>query len=61
MFDDNALNIYTDGSSYSSSRRGGIGIRLIFPQYMNKDELIKDFDFSRQIWCSIEKEAQRRS
>ena len=45
MFDDNALNIYTDGSCYSSPRRGGIGIRFIFPQHINKDKLINDFDF----------------
>jgi ribonuclease HI len=39
MFDPNALHIYTDGSSYSSPRRGGIGIRFVFPDYMNKVEL----------------------
>jgi ribonuclease HI len=44
MFDDNALNIYTDGSSYSSPRRGGIGIRFVFPCFMNKGELDFDFD-----------------
>ncbi len=29
MLDENALNIYTDGSSISSPRRGGIGIRFV--------------------------------
>lgn len=29
MIDDNALVIYTDGSSYSSPRRGGTGIRFV--------------------------------
>lgn len=44
MFDHNALHIYTDGSSYSSPRRGGIGIRFVFPEVMDKEEL--DFDFN---------------
>lgn len=38
MPDENALNIYTDGSSLSSPRRGGIAIRFVFPDYMNKEE-----------------------
>lgn len=38
MTDENALNIYTDGSSLSSPRRGGIGIIFVFPDYMNKEE-----------------------
>lgn len=38
MPDENALNIYTDGSCFSSPRRGGIGIRFVFPGYMNKEE-----------------------
>jgi hypothetical protein len=28
---------------------------------LNSQSRVKDFDFSRQIWFSIEKEAQRRS
>jgi ribonuclease HI len=28
--DEEALNIFTDGSSYSTPRRGGIGFRLVF-------------------------------
>ncbi len=43
MADSNALNIYTDGSCYSSPRVGGIGIRFVFPEFMNKEN--KDFDF----------------
>lgn len=42
MADVNALNIYTDGSSSTSPRRGGIGIRFVFPDYMNKEKM--DFD-----------------
>ena len=38
MADPNALHIHTDGSSLSSPRRGGIGIRFVFPDYMNKEE-----------------------
>jgi len=38
MIDQNALNIYTDGSSFSSPRRGGIGVRFVFPDYMNKEK-----------------------
>ena len=38
MPDENALNIYTDGSSFSSPRRGGIGIKFGFPDYTNKGE-----------------------
>lgn len=30
MFDENAINIYTDGSSFSSPRRGGVGMRFVF-------------------------------
>jgi ribonuclease HI len=29
VLDDNALNIYTDGSSLSHPRRGGIGYRFV--------------------------------
>ena len=35
--DANALNIYTDGSSYSNPRRGGMAIRFVFPEYLNRD------------------------
>ncbi len=39
MLDHNALYIHTDGSSYSSPRKGGTGIRFVFPDGMNKEEL----------------------
>ena len=29
VLDERAVNVFTDGSSYSHPRRGGIGIRLI--------------------------------
>jgi ribonuclease HI len=29
MFDENSINIYTDGSSFSSPRRGGVGMRFV--------------------------------
>ncbi len=38
MFDVTALNIFADGSCYFSHRRGGVGIRFVFPDYMNKEE-----------------------
>lgn len=44
MADANALNIYTDGSCYSSPRTGGIGIRFVFPEFMNKENIDFDFD-----------------
>ena len=37
MEDYNALNIYTDGSSFSNPRRGGMGIVFVFPEYLNKE------------------------
>ena len=46
MYDHNALNIYTDGSSLPTPRRGGCGIRFVFPEFLGEDEIIKDF-------CSI--------
>jgi ribonuclease HI len=30
QLDDDALNIYTDGSSYSHPRRGGLGFRFVW-------------------------------
>jgi len=42
--DDEALNIYTDGSSLPHPRRGGIGVRFVFVD-LNGDEEIYDFDF----------------
>ena len=40
-----ALNIYTDGSALKNPGTGGIGIRFIFPDFLEKEELIKDFCF----------------
>lgn len=40
-----ALNIYADGSALKNPGIGGIGIRFIFPDFLEKEELIKDFDF----------------
>src|SRR3990170_1953357 len=42
MVQDNALNIYTDGSSYSSPRVGGIGIRFICVDRLGNENFIKD-------------------
>jgi ribonuclease HI len=39
MDDPNSLHIYTDGSSYSSPRRGGMGFVFVFPEYLNKEPL----------------------
>lgn len=38
MFEENSLNIYTDGSSAPRPRRGGVGFRMVFP-----DESTRDF------------------
>ena len=35
---ENALNIYTDGSSFSSPRTGGIGIRFILVDEIGNEE-----------------------
>src|SRR5208337_3579306 len=39
-----ALLVYTDGSCLPNPRRGGIGIRIVFPDFMNKEDGIIDFD-----------------
>jgi len=41
MIDENALNIYTDGSSRSKPRTGGVGIRFIYVD-TSGDEIIED-------------------
>jgi len=46
IIDENALNIYTDGSSFSSPRTGGIGVRFVFPYFLKKDKNIKDLSLS---------------
>src|ERR1035437_1797152 len=38
----NSLVIYTDGSSLPKPRRGGFGIRIIFPEYLNKQNIDLD-------------------
>jgi len=45
MYSENALNIYTDGSSYSKPRRGGIGIIFIYTNDLGEDEVIQPFGF----------------
>lgn len=42
MVQDNALNIYTDGSSYSGPRAGGIGMRFIGVDKLGNETFIKD-------------------
>jgi len=44
MVQENALNIYTDGSSFSSPRVGGIGVRFICVDRSGIEILTKDFD-----------------
>lgn len=39
MIEENALNIYTDGSSYSKPRRGGYGIRIIYVDDQGKEKI----------------------
>ena len=41
MFDNDILTVWTDGSSYSKPRRGGVGFRFIFPE--NCAEKPKEF------------------
>ncbi len=38
-----ALCIYTDGSCRHHPRRGGVGFRLVFPDYCEMDEVEKDY------------------
>lgn len=45
MHNPHALNIYTDGSALKNPGIGGIGIRFIFPDFLEKEESIKDFSF----------------
>jgi len=45
MLDDNALNIYTDGSSYSGPRVGGIGIVFVIVNSAGDEEIISEFDY----------------
>ena len=44
--DPRALLIYTDGSAKPKNPGpGGIGVRFVFPEFLEKDEQIKDFKF----------------
>jgi ribonuclease HI len=45
MIAEDALNIYTDGSSFSKPRRGGVGIRFIFIDSTG-EEVVEDFPIS---------------
>lgn len=45
MFEEDAINIYTDGSMYSKPRRGGIGVRIIIPDTIIGKEQIKDYEY----------------
>jgi len=45
MISENVLNIYTDGSSYSKPRVGGLGIIFIYTNALGEDEVIKGFEF----------------
>jgi len=42
---DNALNIFADGSSRGSPRRGGIGVRFVVIDSSSQDQIL-DFDFA---------------
>ena len=42
---ENALNIFTDGSSLSSPRRGGIGVRFVIIE-SSGEEQVKNFEFA---------------
>lgn len=44
MLKDTALNIYTDGSMYSSPRAGGIGIVFVIINAAGEAQIIKEFD-----------------
>ena len=42
--DEDALNIYTDGSSLPRPRRGGIGVRFVYADD-NGEEIYEDFAY----------------
>ena len=42
---ENALNIFTDGSSMGSPRRGGIGVRFVIIDSSGKEQ-VQDFEFA---------------
>lgn len=45
MADETALNIYTDGSSLSRPRTGGIGIVFVIVNEHGDDEIVNEFDY----------------
>jgi ribonuclease HI len=45
MIDEGALNIYTDGSSKPTPRRGGIGIRFIYID-ASGEEVVEDLSLA---------------
>jgi ribonuclease HI len=45
MEDPNALNIYTDGSSFQGPRQGGVGVRFVFPDIGDNYGYTKDMDY----------------
>lgn len=45
MLEEDTLNIYTDGSSYSSPRAGGIGIVFVIVNSAGDEEVINEFDY----------------
>ena len=45
MEDERVLHIYTDGSSRHKPRRGGIGIRFVYPDHVTGEEITKDYSY----------------
>jgi ribonuclease HI len=45
MLDEDALNIYTDGSSFSGPRTGGIGIVFVIVNSAGDEEVINEFEY----------------
>lgn len=45
MLDEDALNIYTDGSSFSGPRVGGIGIVFVIVNGAGDEEIVNEFDY----------------
>ena len=46
MLDDDALNIYTDGSSFSGPRVGGIGIIFVIVNSAGDEEVVNEFGYT---------------
>lgn len=45
MIDETALNIFTDGSSYSSPRKGGVGVLFVIVNASGEEEIVNQFDY----------------